>query len=380
MRWQSVLVGVIFSSFIGIGCDITTKERAYQNIILDQKLLIKYQQQQNLSKQQEILKDLILCAEYLNLDSSFYKRELDRVKRAKIAKSNPETANSPAIISPNIQKLKGSVAPIDVEESTHYPVSKVIKLSPSKYLAPSSQIEKNETKTEKNLKQNKIPDVMGRNLKREKSNPTQQKNSSHRKTLAQLDRKIEERELASAPKVSPFPTYKNKKGKRVGDIGKNGELVTNPVTTTTLSKKRTGKNEKNGNTGQIEGRGVPKGSSDRQGKFAKIVTYSPKFRILFPTPVLLNHFTIKGKPYREVFDLTGGKVEKPIKRSFKKGIVLKIAQFKPNLVRIVFQSDTPFQMCGQLVENREFRAVEGKCHLPTQNLDKKKVIVIEEFQ
>jgi hypothetical protein len=306
------LAGVLVAVTVAVGCDITNRDRAYQNMILDQKLLLQYQQQGNLDKQIEVLKDLVLCAEYLNLDTSFYKKELNRLEsqKEKLAQEgvNPDTAHTPAIVTPT-QNLKTSTAPIQISKSTQYPVSQVIKIPPS---TPSPE-KKGDKKG--NVAHSPTPSLPPTGTGAGKGAP------KPLATLAQLDRKIGNRRGA-VPAVTP--------------LNPNSNPPTPPK--------------------------LPKIS----GKFAQIEQFKPQFKLLFPKPVQFSTFKIAGKPYKIVMDFKGGYFKKPVKREWRDGIVIKMAQFKPDTARVVFQSDVPFKLCYQLVADRELVAQPGVC--PTEGI------------
>jgi len=114
-------------------------------------------------------------------------------------------------------------------------------------------------------------------------------------------------------------------------------------------------------------------------KYIKILSYDP-LQIAIPNEKI-KIFTLKGKNYyKKVIDIPNALVSRFVKKKLTNGILLKIAQFNPSTVRVVFQSDKPFKFSYN-VKNKLLIAYLNRTQkpklLPLKLPKRKKIIVID---
>ncbi|MEO1942267.1 MAG: N-acetylmuramoyl-L-alanine amidase, partial [Campylobacterales bacterium] len=96
------------------------------------------------------------------------------------------------------------------------------------------------------------------------------------------------------------------------------------------------------------------GGGDWEGNgavgFGKVLKSWPEILVAFPNPIQVRHFQITGPKFKEVFDLTPAKVEKPYFKTLPNRIRLKVAQFKPGVVRVVLEGKEKFKLYSRIGE------------------------------
>jgi N-acetylmuramoyl-L-alanine amidase len=249
---------------LGWGCDVTSRESAYQSLVQDQKLLLEYREKGDIQKQIGVLKDILLCGDFLKIDVSFYRKELAKLEKG--GEIGGKTKSAP-ILRPE-EKLKTSRVNSKIVEETRYPVDKVVKF--------------------KNGKKIVLPGLMG------------------------------------------------------------GEVTATPPS-------------------QPKGEKKVSFSPSTGGKFTKVKANAPVIRLAFPHPVKVKHFTIKGKKYKEVFDLKGAFISRPYFKTLPNGKKLKVAQFKKDTLRVVIEGDSPFQILYSLENGGKRFVVRFKPEVQKKN-------------
>ena len=287
---------------LGWGCDVTNRDSAYRSLIQDQKMLMEYREKGDIRRQIGILKDILICGDFLKIDVSYYRKELARLQKQMEEGKGKSRGKAPIVKGE--EKLHSSPVNPQIITETRYPIDKVVKF--------------------KNGKKIVIPGMLGGEVVatppkiQEAPSPKSGKvtSSSPKGSLSQR---------GSQKRVSPQPPKVVK-----------SKQITSPLPAQNWKKAPSTKVS-------------PIKSYGGNGKFAGVYISQEGVELTFPRPVKVNHFTIKGQKYKEVFDVKGGIIARPHFKTLSNGKRVKIAQFQKNTLRLVIEGKSPFQLTYSLI-------------------------------